>query len=304
MYDVISFGAATVDVIVKSEAFIQKENFLSLPCSSKNEVSQGLICSGGGATNSSVTFSRQGLTSACVSLVGSDLLANYITADLAKEHVTNLLATDTNPTDYSVILVGADGGRSILTNRGKSRLEEDHLKWEDYRRASWFYVTSLEGNMDLLEKLIGFAVESNIKVSLNPGSRELQKLSQLRPLFKYVDFLQFNQTESQVATGCQVNTDRFWSTLENFGTSMVAVTDGRNGAYILHSGQKYYSPIKNTTPVEETGAGDAFGSAFVSGLIHGLPPQDALYWGIKNSASVVSFMGAKAGILTFDQISK
>jgi len=303
MYDVISIGAATIDIFAKSHQFLVKNNLLSLEYSSKNEISQSLICSGGGATNSAVSFSRLGLKTACLSLTGNDILKTYILNDLKENNVsTNFLTISENDTtDFSIILVAPDGGRSILTNRGQSRLEEKNINW-DKLKSKWLYITSLEGNLDLLEKLIGYALENNIKIALNPGNRELLQKKSLLPLIKQVNFLLLNQNESELLVEkCKNKTD-FWDKLIALGAKTIAVTNGREGAYIFSQGRQYYSPIINVEPVDETGAGDAFGSAFVASLIHRLDIKEALNWGIKNSASVVAFLGAKPGLLTLDQI--
>lgn len=306
MYDIVSFGAATVDIFAKSKSLIVKKKSLSLPYSSKNEIDQGLICSGGGATNSSVSFSRLGLKSACVSLIGNDPLTQYITSELENNNVdTSLLSQNKNDTtDFSIILVASDGGRSILTNRGKSKLEEKDINWDKVQHSKWFYISSLEGNVDLLEKIIGFAKEYSIKVALNPGNREIKQSKQLIPLLKHVDFLLLNQIESEMLTEIESTNPKFWDKLHHYGNKITAITNGRQGAHILTSEKDFFSPIINIEPVDETGAGDGFGSAFVAALIHGLSPSDALFWGIKNSASVVASLGAKDGLLKFQEISK
>jgi len=304
MVDVISIGAATVDIFVKSKDFVVNNNLLSLAYSSKSEITQSLICSGGGATNSSVSFSRLGLKSACISLLGQDPLSQYVLNDLKTDSVDSQLLSrlSSETTDFSVVLVAPDGGRSILTQRGHTSLEEKHLDWSALQTAKWFYISSLEGNLDLLEKLIGFALENNIKISLNPGNRELQKLNNLIPLLSHIDFLLLNRAESELLTGFDPESEKFASKLNSFGAKITAVTNGREGAHIFTKDNTFYSPIINTDPVDETGAGDSFGSAFVAALIHGLLPQDALHWAIKNSASVVSYLGAKPGLLTLNQI--
>ncbi|MCX6726782.1 MAG: carbohydrate kinase family protein [Candidatus Shapirobacteria bacterium] len=304
MIDVISIGAATVDIFVKSDQFKIDNSLLSLPVSSKNEMTDSLICSGGGATNSSVSFSRLELKSTCLSLLGDDPLGLYVFKDLKDSRVdTNLLIHQQSEiTDYSIILVGPDGSRSILTNRGPTHLEASQIDWDKISGTGWFYITSLEGNLDLLEQLVGFAREHTIKVSLNPGNRELAQSPRLLPLLPYVNFLLLNKTESEELTGLSVDNDQLWSKLSSYGSAITAVTDGRNGAYILADGNKLYSPIINTQPVDETGAGDAFGSTFIAAQIHGLDLPASLHWAIKNSASVVSALGAKPGLLTFSQI--
>ncbi|HEX8923861.1 MAG TPA: carbohydrate kinase family protein, partial [Patescibacteria group bacterium] len=250
-------------------------------------------------------FSRLKLHSACVSLLGDDHLKAYIISDLTADGVdTSLLNHFPGElTDYSVILVASDGGRTIITNRGSTCLESKNIDWDKIKGTSWFYISSLEGNIGLLEELVGFAHENNIKVALNPGNRELSQPSSLIPLLSYVDFLLLNRTESEGLTLLSADTPKFWEKLKSFGTPIIAVTNGRDGAHVLFDGQKFYSPIINTNPVDETGAGDSFGSAFVAALIHGLDPQLALQWGIHNSASVVSSLGAKIGLLTFDTMN-
>jgi len=306
MFDVLSIGAATIDIFVKSKEFIVNNDLLSLKYSSKNEINQSLISSGGGATNSAVSFSRLGLKSKCLSLIGDDHLSNYIIDELKKESVsTSLLIKNKNDiTDFSVILVAPDGGRSILINRGKTRLEEKYINWNKIPKTKWFYITSLEGNLDLLEKLIGFAKENNIKIALNPGNRELEQRKKLISLLKLVDFLLLNKTESEELVGLDINDKNFWTKLISISSSIVSVTNGHQGAFVFVEGKHYFSPIIKVKSVDETGAGDAFGSTFISALIYGHSPQEAIHWAIKNSASVVSDLGAKNSLLTIKQINK
>lgn len=156
--------------------------------------------------------------------------------------------------------------------------------------------------MDLLEQLIGFASEHQIKISLNPGNRELTSANRLIPLLSYVDFLLLNKTESETLTELSVDDKNYWAKLLSYGAKYTGITNGRAGAHILTAEEKLFSPIINTNPIDETGAGDSFGSAFIGGLIQKLTPSEALFWAIKNSASVVSQLGAKPGLLSLSHI--
>ena len=306
MLDVMSIGGATIDIFVKSKQFIVDNSLISLIHSSKNEIDKSLICSGGGATNSAVSFARLGLKSTCNSLVGQDNLRSYIIDDLKKEKInTKFLVEDKKEnTDFSVILVAPDGGRSILTNRGKTRLEEKHFNWKKIPKSKWFYITSLEGNIDLLEQLIGYAKENNVKVSLNPGSRELLQGKKLLPLLKQTDFLLLNKSEAEILTSIDFTDQKFWEKLSSYSSGIIAVTNGRLGAFVVENGHHYFSPVINIKPIDETGAGDSFGSTFVAAQIYKFSTKDSLFWAIKNSASVVSSLGAKKGLLTLKQIKK
>lgn len=303
MFDIISIGAATTDIFVKSKTILENSQTLSLKRSSKNEISDSLICSGGGATNSAATFSRFGLKSAVIALIGGDPLSEYIKKDLAAENIDTqfLIENKKDNTDFSIILVGSDGIRSILTNRGHTRLESKNIPWKKLK-TKWFYITSLEGNLGLLEELIGYAKELGIKISFNPGMRELSQRRELIPLLKHIDFLLLNRQEAEILANIDHKDSLFWNKLKTF-SPIVAITNGRLGAKILDHDESHYSPVINTHPVDETGAGDAFGSAFIAALIYGHSLPDCLDWGIRNSASVVSALGAKKGILNFKQIS-
>lgn len=310
MFDVITIGAATVDIFVKSSDFQLHDDphsptgkVLSLPASFKTEISQYLITSGGGATNTAVSFSRLGFQTGCISLLGTDNFGQIVNHELQSDHVSlELLAEKNNEkTDFSVILSDPEGGRTVLVNRGETSLNDSHIPWE-LLDTSWLYITSLEGNLPLLEKILGFAKENNIKVALNPGSRELMQSSLLKPLLSSVEFLLLNTYEAELLTQKSFGDSTFWQAIESYGSKIIAVTNGRNGAYVVGDGQNYFSPIINHSPVDENGAGDAFGSAFTAALMLSLPLSTCLSWGMHSSASVVSFLGAKAGLLTRAQI--
>ena len=98
MWDVVSIGGVTVDILVGSDGFKVQKNrktktgtTLSIDHNSKNEVDKSLICSGGGATNTSTSFARLGLKAGCVGLMGDDELSGFVENDLKKEGVNNLI---------------------------------------------------------------------------------------------------------------------------------------------------------------------------------------------------------------------
>jgi sugar/nucleoside kinase (ribokinase family) len=72
---------------------------------------------------------------------------------------------------------------------------------------------------------------------------------------------------------------------------------------VASDGQHTYScPILPVQVIETTGAGDAFGTGASYALLTGFGLPEALVAGTLNSASVVSAVGAEAGLLTETQI--
>jgi ribokinase len=91
--------------------------------------------------------------------------------------------------------------------------------------------------------------------------------------------------------------------LQALGPKTVVITDGKNGSYgINEKGEMHWLAIDGGKVVERTGAGDAYTSAFIAATIAGLPFEKAMEWGAHNSTSVVSKIGAQAGLLTREEI--
>ncbi|MCA9363837.1 carbohydrate kinase family protein, partial [Candidatus Kaiserbacteria bacterium] len=57
-------------------------------------------------------------------------------------------------------------------------------------------------------------------------------------------------------------------------------------------------------PVDRTGAGDSFSSTFTSAIAQGKDVATALSWGPINSMSVVQYIGAQKGLLSFEKLSQ
>ena len=80
----------------------------------------------------------------------------------------------------------------------------------------------------------------------------------------------------------------------------VVVTAGRQTGQVFVAGE-LAAPIapSNKPAFEETGAGDAFGSAFSSTIMYGCSLKEAIEAGINNAQSVIDYIGAKKGLLAF-----
>ncbi len=299
--DIVCFGSAIVDIFLQSDSFklIEKDEttFVCKKYGEKIEVSQRVICTGGGGTNTAVSFSRQGLKAGLACRFGSDLFGQFIVNQLQREGVqSDFLVQKEEETDTSVILVGPDGGRTILVCRGDTRLEEKNIDW-DKLKAKRFYITSLEGNIHLAEKIIEFGHQKAIKVSWNPGKKELQNKQKVKQLAAKVEIFNLNRTEMEELIETNIDDQSFWHQVANLNVPLTIVTNGRLGAYLLDKNEMHFMPADEVDPVDETGAGDAFGSGFVAGLIKGMDKKQAFGFAIKNAASVVQYFGAKKGLL-------
>jgi sugar/nucleoside kinase (ribokinase family) len=94
--------------------------------------------------------------------------------------------------------------------------------------------------------------------------------------------------------------------IEALGPKIVVISDGPAGAYLYLDGELWHIPLYPdiATPLERTGAGDAFSSTLTSALALGLSPIEAFTWGPINSMSVVQEVGAQKGLLSREKLEE
>lgn len=307
MFDVISLGTATYDVFLRSPGMeinqSGEDKDICFRYGAKLEVNEIFFDCGGGGTNSAVTFARQGLSIASMIQVGDDFFGKKILADLQKEGVvTNLADIQKGNTDYSTILWAPDGGRTILVYRGKTRLEVENVLW-DKLDTKWFYVSSLEGNLEIINKLSNYQI-ANCQIAWNPGSRELKQKEKLLELLPAITILNVNKEEMMELLGVvgEVRKDirGILDKARELPCEYIVITDDKNGAYLWDKKNLSWwhcGIFENAPRLETTGAGDAFGSGLTTGFIKGLSLEECLYLASANASSVVGQIGAKKGIL-------
>ena len=327
-FDVITIGSASRDVFLNSSEFkvADSHEFVSgqalvLPFGSKIEVSKIVFATGGSGTNTAVTFARQGLKTACISIIGNDLNATAILEELAGEGVdTSFFQKHTDDVSaYSVILVQDNGERTILSYKGEGQhFEVAKISFEQLEihpasetgGAGWLVIGSLGGHYDLLEKAINWAVSKNIKIAINPGTKELVfGIDKLRPLLKKCTIVSMNQEEASKLLGIEFNKEEeIFKAMDEIVDGIFIMTKGHDGVAVSDGKNIYRASVPDSPIIERTGAGDAFISGFVAEYMRTgnneqgtMNKEEAIKKAIQlataNSSSVVTQYGAKGGIL-------
>jgi ribokinase len=312
-YDVVTIGSAVLDIFMRSDAF-KVVSSTDIPggiamCEvygGKMEVEEVAIVSGGGATNCAVSFARKELKTAVIAEMGNDPQSLLVHRDLEEAHVDTrfLVQEQDETTAVSVILIADDGGRSIMVHRGAAAmLTKRDLPFDDLE-SRWIHVSSLGGNLELLSHILEFARAHQIRVSLNPGLKEIEHREQLMPLLAQVEILFVNREEAKLLWGIDYSDDTLWNNLQALpGARVTVITDGARGGKASIEGKvQFFAGEKVKHVVDTTGAGDAFASGMVAGVLYGKSYEQALTWGIKNATAVLSYIGAKKGLLTLGEI--
>lgn len=84
---------------------------------------------------------------------------------------------------------------------------------------------------------------------------------------------------------------------EELGPKIIVITDKNNLISCSDGNEDYFLKPNKVKVVERTGAGDAFASGFVAGMIVGKTIPESLKLGLKESESVIRYFGAKNKLL-------
>jgi ribokinase len=302
MFDIVTVGSATSDIFVSTKSKQQKirktKHEVCYPIGSKILAEQLYHSTGGGGTNTAVSFSRLGLKTGFLGVLGDDYNKDEILKELKKEKVKFLGKTKKGTTDLSVILIGIEKDRTILTHKGIS----DELKTKDIKkpiRTNWFYLSSLMGDsLQTAKQLISYAKKHKIKYAFNPSMYLAKKgIKEIGTILKGSDILVMNKEEAIALL--KTKNKKINNLLKNLKkySKLVIITESEKGAYCFDGKYKYFIKPKNVKLIETTGAGDAFASGFTAAIIKNKSIDYAMKQGCANATSVLTEIGAKNHLL-------
>ncbi len=261
----------------------------------------------GNASNVVVGARRLGLHSAIISAVGGDHYAKEIFDWYKKEKVSTEFVEINKklPTNYHFVL-NYEAERTILIK---------HQDYEYYdprkldNRTNWLYFSSIGEHTLPFHQHVGEYLKKHpeVKMGFNPGTFQLRfGVDKLKEIYRhtYVLFVNREEAEFILKKKAGVPMKDLFDGLHKLGPKVVCITDGPKGAYASDGTEHYFMPPypDSKPPVSRTGAGDAFSTGFLCGLIYGLSVHDALRWAPIESMHVVQFFGAQTGLLSKPQL--
>lgn len=316
--EVVTIGSATQDVfittvgvnVMRMQSYDDERAYFALPYGAKIDVDDMFITTGGGGTNTSVTFKRFGLTTSVLSKVGNDRSGRQIRDRLVEEGIDDSMVSVSaeHRTGYSAIIMGFTGERTVLVYRGATLyVDEDDIDWHRLGQAKLVFVGSLSGETaKLYPKIASFCGENQIFLASNPGGTQFRAgLGAFGDVIRHLDILFLNKEEAYTFTGVEPRRGRhdereMLRMLRDAGAGHVVITEGAKGCQAIDSTTYYSAPACKAKVVSTLGAGDAFASACTAALYKGQPFDRALRYGAVNAAAVVQQIGAKRGILSWE----
>lgn len=316
-FDLMVIGGITWDSIAAAgEATVLEEagrRYLAYPYDEKVDMEQASFGFGGGGANVSVAAARLGLKVSLTGAVGTDRIGETILQHLAGEGVAvkHVKKDPKQPTGISIVLGAPDAERTILLYRGaNSHLTHRDISWQHCHDADWLYVSSLSGESDrLYNEVARVAKHDGMKLALNPGSTQIHRGPKgLHTALESADVLLLNEEEARELLrqrGKKGETvQELLRALQKITQGVVVITQGSEGAQAADGRYFYAIGAFGNDRVNTLGAGDAFGSTFVTALSKEMTVPEALRHASVNAAAVVADYSAEEALLDLPTLEK
>lgn len=207
---ILTLGGASQDIFIHHDDIEtieicrrnEKESFLLLQEGSKIEIDKIRYSTGGGATNSAVSFKRLGFDVSAFFKIGEDTQGSMILDALKEEGVLfqDSIIDKNGQTGISFIIPSFKGERTVLAFRGSNtKIQQGELPLQKFKNYSYIYITSLSGDSShLLATITQQAKSDGLKVANNPGrSQLLAGATTLCKSLKNIDILILNKEEAR-----------------------------------------------------------------------------------------------------------
>lgn len=311
MFDLISIGDCTIDHVFKlSDASLnclEKDRCqLCLGFGRKIPVDKYSQTVAGNNANSVVGVSYLGLKTAIYTNVGSDGDGERVIKKLKQFGVeTRFIKINEGMESNVSAVVSFQGERTILVY---------HQPWEyqlpDLDKTKWVYLSSMSETFvksNIISQVENYLERSGAKLAFNPGTFQLKAgVKKFPRLLSLTSLFIINLEEAKLILGIsdeeKVEIKKILRKLADLGPERVVITNSKEGSFGFE-GEKYFSlGVFPAEVVDTTGAGDAYSSGLLAGLIYGNNLKEALRWGAANSASVIGKVGSQAGFLTYEKM--
>lgn len=295
MRPLFTLGDLVLDVVARVDGQLESDT------DTPGEV---LSAPGGSAANFAVWTARLGGAARFAGRVGADVVGRALVEDLLCEGVETHVALDPARPTAVLVLLAEGTQRHMLVPRGANHhLDAGDLPDQAVLSAGWLHLTGYsyfwEATTRAADRALALAREAGIPVSFDPSSAGFIRRQGLR-IPDGVQVLLPNLDEAMALTGCASGAEA----ARRLGgkVPLVAVKLGPEGALLCQEGRIRWVPpaVLDGKVVDTTGAGDAWGAAFILGIRMGASPPEAAEAANRLGAKVITRLGARPSISLSD----
>ncbi|MFC1940495.1 carbohydrate kinase family protein [Chloroflexota bacterium] len=314
--EVIGLGALNIDRIYRVEHILTD---------GETVVNESMLSPGGSAANTIYGLARLGLSTGFLGVVGNDTEGRAMVRDFKKVGVdTSQIGVKRRvKTGSAVCLSDDEGKRSLYVSPGaNNQLTMDDLDLSYINQAKWLHLSSFvdDRQLKLVLELMD-SLNSSVKVSFSPGTLyAVRGLTALTPILVKTQVLFVNQYEMQQLSGMNFETGAEECLKQ--GCQVVVVTLGKGleiqretptpvkvtgVGYVRDAKNKYIIEAPGLSEpafVDTTGAGDAFATGFLYGLLRRKELKECGLIGDITARFATAKLGARQGLPTLKELSR
>ncbi|MCL0057653.1 carbohydrate kinase family protein [Dehalococcoidales bacterium] len=301
--EVIGLGALNIDYLYKVERILDDGEAV---------VEESASSPGGSAANTIYGLAKLRVNTGFTGVVGDDAEGKMLLQDFEKVGVdiSQIRVKHKAKTGSVLCLSDRFGQRSLYVVPGANNLlTMDDLDLTYINQAKVLHLSSFADDrqfkviLELIDKL-----DLSIKVSFAPGALyAIKGLKGLSPILDRIYILFINQNEIRQLTGEDVIAGSKSCLKQGCQIVVVTLGEGTAVAYIKDAENEYLiEPSRRDigARVDTTGAGDAFATGFLYGLLKGKGLEECGRLGDIVAGFCIAKMGAREGLPTFNQLAQ
>ena len=296
MPHVLVIGSSNTDLVIHAS---------KLPSPGETVLEGTFFTAGGGkGANQAVAAARAGAQVTFIARTGCDDFGAQALSAFQREGIdTRWIVSDPHlPSGIAFILVDKRGENSIVVASGaNAALSPDQIQDQIYENAD-ICLLQLEIPLETVVHAASLATKNETRVVLNPApAADLPA-----EIWPHLFLITPNQTETEHLTGISPNGPKNIAKaadkLLEKGAQNAIITLGSQGAFFAMPDQALHIPAFKATPIDTTGAGDAFNGALSCALSEKQSLENAIRFACAAGALTVGKAGAQPAIPTREQI--
>lgn len=299
-YDIICIGMALVDSIIRG--------FDPKPVSASGYIAQsGSLNAGGEAVNEAVAAAKLGMRTGILCALGEDAAGEIVLNELKKNGVDIRLVVKSEATPVTTMFVRGDGTRKSVTNqahRYNFHPEKDPSLFTDAKAVilgSLFRAPF--DDPEILHAVVSNAKRAGQLVVADtklPNFRFLA-LEDIRDSLAQTDYITPNEDEARYFTE-EEEPEAMADVFLGYGVKNAIIKLGSRGCLLKNREKTIRLPAMPVIPMDATGAGDNLVAGFVSEILRGASPEEALRFANACGAICTTQIGAGTALKNREQV--
>ncbi|MEM2935839.1 MAG: carbohydrate kinase family protein [Candidatus Bathyarchaeia archaeon] len=297
--DVVCFGALNLDRLYRVDR-IAKEG-------EERFVTDFRECPGGSAANTAAGLARLGLRVGYIGKVAQDREGALLLEDFKREGVDlrGIIISKGGRSGTVMGYVDPKGERALYVDPGvNDTLGFGEIDLEYASSAEFVHFTSFVGEKPLeAQRRLVEALRGDVKLSLDPGDLYARRgLTALKPILRRSLVVLPNEREIKLLTGRDYEDGA--RILMREGVHVVAVKLGGRGCYVTDGETSHLIEPFRVEVVDTTGAGDAFCTGFLYGLIKEKDLYECGRLGNFVASRCIQRVGAREGLPRIEDLAQ